>query len=301
MAAEQAAQYRGVGAVFPEMELTDFWIFDPKADRNDGSAFFRGAAFAVVLSLLSGASLRRWCCEGAMIRHVPITVRGRKHSAGMTVARLDRACGCKPAAVDEPGLGVARGLAPMNGGGLMNSCDREEGWMFRVGQRVTMIDPRPWQNEADGEVYPAFGVRDIEPSIDKSGYMVLNFHEIGNEQYRYLGDYGEAAFFAGHFRPVVDISDLQAIQTEVKRGKPRKIQADKFDRQRIHSSSSAASSPLSIQRDGATSPSRARPAGEASVFFASPAHSSRAAAASWPQRLPAAFDMDAAGSPAVEI
>ena len=29
----------------------DFWIFDPKADLNDGSAFFRGAAFAVVLSL----------------------------------------------------------------------------------------------------------------------------------------------------------------------------------------------------------------------------------------------------------
>ena len=79
-AAEQAAQYRRVGAVFPEMDdQTDFWIFDPTADRNDGSAFFRGAAFAVVLSLLSGASLRRWCCDGAMIRHVPITVRGRKH------------------------------------------------------------------------------------------------------------------------------------------------------------------------------------------------------------------------------
>ena len=28
-----------------------FWIFDPKADRNDGSAFFRSAAFTVVLSL----------------------------------------------------------------------------------------------------------------------------------------------------------------------------------------------------------------------------------------------------------
>ena len=29
----------------------DFCIFDPEADRNDGSAFVRGAAFAVVLSL----------------------------------------------------------------------------------------------------------------------------------------------------------------------------------------------------------------------------------------------------------
>ena len=38
--------------MFPEMDdQKDFWIFDPKADRNDGSAFFRGAAFAVVLSL----------------------------------------------------------------------------------------------------------------------------------------------------------------------------------------------------------------------------------------------------------
>ena len=28
--------------MFPEMDdQKDFWIFDPKADRNDGSAFFR--------------------------------------------------------------------------------------------------------------------------------------------------------------------------------------------------------------------------------------------------------------------
>jgi hypothetical protein len=94
---------------------------------------------------------------------------------------------------------------------------------------------------------------------------------------------------------------LEAIVAEVKRGKPRKIKADKFDRQRIHSSLSAASSPLSMRRDGASSPSRARPAGEALVSLASSAHSSRAAAASWPQRLPATFDMDAANSPAVEV
>ncbi len=29
----------------------DLWILDPKADRNDGSAFFRGAAFTVSPSL----------------------------------------------------------------------------------------------------------------------------------------------------------------------------------------------------------------------------------------------------------
>ena len=35
--------------MLPEMDdQKDFWIFGPKADRNDGSAFFRGAAFAVV-------------------------------------------------------------------------------------------------------------------------------------------------------------------------------------------------------------------------------------------------------------
>jgi hypothetical protein len=76
---------------------------------------------------------------------------------------------------------------------------------------------------------------------------------------------------------------------------------DKFDRQRIQASFSAASSPLSMQRDGASSPPRARPAGEASASLASPAHSSRAAAASWPQRLPAALGMDAANSPAAEV
>jgi hypothetical protein len=176
--------------------------------------------------------------------------------------------------------------------------------MFRVRQKITMIDPRPWQVEANGEVYLEFGVvytiRDIELGIDGSGDTSLTFFEIRNERYRYLDDYGEPAFFAGYFRPVVDMPDLEAIVTEVKRGKPRKIKADKFDRQPIHSSFSAASSPLSMQRDGA-SLSRARPAGEALVSLASPAHSSRAAAASWPQRLPATSDMDAANSPAVEV
>jgi hypothetical protein len=51
-AAEQAAQYRRGGAVFPEMDdQKDFWILDAKADHSDGSAFFRDAALAVVLSL----------------------------------------------------------------------------------------------------------------------------------------------------------------------------------------------------------------------------------------------------------
>jgi hypothetical protein len=114
-------------------------------------------------------------------------------------------------------------------------------------------------------------------------------------------DRGDAGLFADYFRPVGDISDLATIVTEVERGKSSKIKADKFDRQRIHSSFSAASSPLSMQRGGATSSLRARPAGEALASFASPAHSSRAAAASWPKRLPAVLNVDAANSPAVEV
>jgi len=39
----------------------DFWIFEPKADRIDGSAFLRGATFAVVLSLPI------WCLVGWLV------------------------------------------------------------------------------------------------------------------------------------------------------------------------------------------------------------------------------------------
>jgi hypothetical protein len=63
-----------------------------------------------------------------MIRYVPITVRGRKYMVPeWTVPHLDRACGYKLAAVDERSLGVARAVAAMNGGGLMNSYRRGEG------------------------------------------------------------------------------------------------------------------------------------------------------------------------------
>lgn len=41
----------------------DFWIFDPRADRNDGSAFFRGIAFTV---MLSPAYLVPRCVAGAV-------------------------------------------------------------------------------------------------------------------------------------------------------------------------------------------------------------------------------------------
>ena len=59
--------------MFPEMDYQKgFRIFDPKADRNNGAALVR------------------------VIRYVPIV-------------QLDRACGCKPAAVDDRSLGAGRG------------------------------------------------------------------------------------------------------------------------------------------------------------------------------------------------
>src|SRR5262249_55815720 len=112
--------------------------------------------------------------------------------------------------------------------------------------------------------------------VELGGETFLTLHEIRNERCGYLGDHGAATFFAGYFRPVVN--DLEAVVNEIRRGKTHKIKADKFDRQCIHSSFPAASSSLSMQRDGATPPSGARPAGEVLAALASPAHSSRAAA-----------------------
>lgn len=114
---------------------------------------------------------------------------------------------------------------------------------------------------------------------------------------RCLDDYGESAFFAGYLRPAVDAFDLGAIVAQVEPGKPRTVRADKSDRPHTRSRFTSASLPLNIERDGALSLSCARPAGEALASPASPASSSRAAAASWPQRLPATFDMDAATPP----
>lgn len=237
-----------------------------------------------------------------MIRYVPSTVHGRTCMiAALTAAQLDRACGCKLAAVNTRSLGIAMAVAAMNGGGLMNSYSRAKSQMFRAWHKITMIDPLPRQDEADGKVHlgspSSTRGRNIQLGIDRSGDTFRTFHEVRDEQYRHLDDCGEAAFLAGYFRPVVDMSTHEAVTTGSKRGKHPKTRADKFGRQRIRSSFSAASSPPSMQRDGAASSPRARPAGEASVSLASPAHSSRAAAASWPQRLPVAFDMNAANSP----
>jgi hypothetical protein len=114
--------------------------------------------------------------------------------------------------------------------------------VFRVGQKVVCVDAsyngklrkkdRPWPVE--GAVYTVGG-------FDEDNCLCLE--EINR---RWLGEpYG---FYPHRFRPVVDISDLQAIVREQMLGKPRSIAPDKFDRQRI---TSAAPSP-SPQHDAAT-------------------------------------------------
>jgi hypothetical protein len=88
------------------------------------------------------------------------------------------------------------------------------------------------------------------------------------------------------FRPVVDISDLQAIVREQMLGKPRHIAPDKFDRQRTHS---AAHAPVS-QHDASAHPSSA--SGKArSVFALSPDR-----AANCPPPL-SSRDADSRGTP----
>lgn len=60
-----------------------------------------------------------------MIRYVSTIVRSRKYMVPeWTITQLDRACGCKPAVVDERSLRIARAVAAVHGGGLMNSCRR---------------------------------------------------------------------------------------------------------------------------------------------------------------------------------
>jgi hypothetical protein len=108
--------------------------------------------------------------------------------------------------------------------------------MFRVGQKVVCVDEnwraRPYQWEAlpkKGEIYT---IRQIDCERDGIG---VRLHEIHNKLHEYAEGFGEVRFNSSHFRPVVDISDLQAIVREQMLGKPRTIAPDKFDKQRIHS------------------------------------------------------------------
>jgi hypothetical protein len=66
--------------------------------------------------------------------------------------------------------------------------------------------------------------------------LAFAFDEIRNRPHQYVDGVGEALWHQRGFRPLVDISDLQAIVREQLIGKPRTIAPDRFDKQRIHSS-----------------------------------------------------------------
>lgn len=107
--------------------------------------------------------------------------------------------------------------------------------MFYVGQKVVCVDDKPSPKKTFGyyknlitprvgQIYTIRGFR--------SAYSVW-LCEIRNEPRTYSDGFVEASFLAARFRPVTDISTLQSIVAEVKTGKPRKIEADRFDRQKV--------------------------------------------------------------------
>lgn len=114
--------------------------------------------------------------------------------------------------------------------------------MFYVGQKVTPIEAfQPNDNDIDPKMGEVYTIRHIEQGYGSDGARLgLLFVEIKNKP-RLLrtlaGDrVTEVMFAAEFFRPVVDISDLEAIVREQMLGKPRYIAPDKFDRQPIHNS-----------------------------------------------------------------
>jgi hypothetical protein len=158
--------------------------------------------------------------------------------------------------------------------------------MFRVGQKVTPKNDEAWEvirgdaRRRKPDVDPVFGevytIRDME--TDTEGYW-LRFVEIQNRATRYAD---EAQYDADDFRPVVDISDMQAIVREQMLGKPRTIAPDKFDKQRIHSATPRADA-------SAPSPSRLAAAGSPPKESAAP--NSRPGAASCRRVSPDALAM----------
>jgi hypothetical protein len=128
---------------------------------------------------------------------------------------------------------------------------------FRVGQKVVYVGgPRPkmpaYGRAAAGQMIPltkgvVYTIRDLD---DIHGILAVRLIEVVNDTGNYFRGREEPWYYLERFRPVVDISDLQAIVREQLLGKPRHIAPDKFDKQRIHS---AAPSP-SPQHDAATPP-----------------------------------------------
>lgn len=85
---------------------------------------------------------------------------------------------------------------------------------FRVGQKVTLIDNDAWDTD-DGEAFPEYGkvytVRGFDEPEPEGDYIFLV--EIVNEPLEYVEAHGEASFFAGAFRPVVEQSTETGMAT----------------------------------------------------------------------------------------
>jgi hypothetical protein len=113
---------------------------------------------------------------------------------------------------------------------------------FRVGQKVVYVGgPRPkmpaYGRAAAGQMIPltkgvVYTIRDLD---DIHGILAVRLIEVVNDTGNYFRGREEPWYYLERFRPVVDISDLQAIVREQLLGKPRHIAPDKFDKQRIHS------------------------------------------------------------------
>lgn len=111
--------------------------------------------------------------------------------------------------------------------------------MFHIGQKVVAVrtgNSNPALCErfrmagiklaTAGQVYTIRGFY-----VDEPGWLGVYLEEIINEPGWFVTPAGRRVFAepchrSEHFRPVQDISDLEAIVAEVKRGAPRKIEGD---------------------------------------------------------------------------
>jgi hypothetical protein len=111
---------------------------------------------------------------------------------------------------------------------------------FRVGQKVVCVNDAKfpgWPFKRRGVVTPVRGevytIRAIFELPGWPGEWRCLLSEIVNRPRDYADGYYEGGWGLDRFRPVIDISDLQSIVTEVMKGKPRKIKADQFDKARV--------------------------------------------------------------------
>lgn len=92
--------------------------------------------------------------------------------------------------------------------------------MFRVGQKVTPKNDRPWEWEGDGCSYPQFGVvytiRALEMQEDGL-YLLLD--EVRNEPCQFDEGFGEQNWEAVEFRPVVERKTDISVFTKMLTGK----------------------------------------------------------------------------------